>query len=119
MIRNLLYFAIFTTIIVASWLIFGIYHFSVTSTINEDTSIVITPIVGKFDQATINKIKSRSQVLVDLSETRNASGISTPAASLRSEALPNAIPTFPVVTPIASVTPVVSATPVASPSGVF
>ena len=118
MIRNLLYFAIFTTIIVASWLIFGIYHFTITSTINEDTGIIISPIPGKFDQATIDKLKTRKQIIVDLSETRNNSGTSTPAASIKSEILPTPIPTSPII-PIDSVTPAISSTPVASPSGVF
>ena len=66
--KNLLYIAVLTTAIVVSWIVFGIYHNSITSTIQPDTNVIITPIPGNFDLETIEKIRARQIVRADLSE---------------------------------------------------
>lgn len=75
--KNILYIAIFTTAVVISWLIFGLYHNSTASTIAPDTRIIITPIPPKFDSDVISKIKTRQVVNADLSTDKKAAS-STP-----------------------------------------
>jgi hypothetical protein len=70
MLKSLLYLAIMTTAVVASWIGFAIYHNSVTSTISSDTSIRITPIDAQFDKETIETIRQKRVIRADLSETR-------------------------------------------------
>lgn len=66
MLKNLLYFAILTTVIVISWITFGIYHNNITSTISPDTSIRISPIPANFDIETITNLKSKEVIQADL-----------------------------------------------------
>lgn len=71
MLKNflfLLYFAILTTTVVASWIGFSIYHNFSSSTISVDTGIRITPIPSNFDKKTIDSLKERKQINVDLEE---------------------------------------------------
>ena len=70
MIKNLLYFSIITTIVIISWISFGIYHSFTASTIAPDTSILITPISGRFDDATLRRITTRHVIQVDLSQKK-------------------------------------------------
>ncbi len=87
MLKNLLYFAIFTTLIVSSWVVFGIYHSSVTSTITPDTTLIITPIPSSFDTKTINNIKTRQIIPADISLARSggvASKSGTPSINIPS-----------------------------------
>lgn len=81
MIKNLLYFSILTTIVIISWISFGIYHNFTASTITADTSILITPIPGRFDDATLRQITTRYVIEADLSQKR-----------LESSATPNLSP---------------------------
>jgi hypothetical protein len=85
MIKNLLYFSIITTIVIISWISFGVYHSFTASTIAHDTSILITPIPGRFDDATIRRITTRHVIQADLSQkklgTPSATPTLTPAAS--------------------------------------
>lgn len=70
MIKNLLYFSILTTIVILSWITFGVYHNYTTSTIAPDASILITPIPGRFDDVTIRRITTRRVIQVDLSQNK-------------------------------------------------
>lgn len=70
MIKGLLYLAILTTVVMISWVGFGIYHNFTTSTINADTSIAITPIPPQFDKRTIEKMKSKKSIDADLNKTK-------------------------------------------------
>lgn len=82
--KNLLYLAILTTIVVLSWVGFGIYNASVTSTITSDTSIAITPIPRDFNKSTIVSIKNKKVIPVDLSQKRSDQIIvSSGAASIQ------------------------------------
>ena len=80
MIKNLLYFSIITTIVIISWISFGVYHSFTASTIADDTSILITPIPGSFDDATIRRITTRRVIQVDLSQ-RKLEASATPTLS--------------------------------------
>lgn len=67
--KNIVYFAILTTLVVASWVIFGIYHNYTNSTIGLDTASLIKPISPGFDHGVIDKIHRREKIEVNLSET--------------------------------------------------
>lgn len=66
------------------WVVFNIYHNYVTSTIKDPLSIQITPIEGKFDTNTINKIKDRKRVNPLYEIEVNISGAPTPEISSES-----------------------------------
>ncbi len=86
MIKGLLYIAILTTTVIISWVIFSVYDNSVTSTISSDTSIAITPIPPNFDTDTLNMLKSKNIVSVDLEKNR-------PASSQSADISPTVVPT--------------------------
>ena len=68
MIKGLLYIAILTAVVVASWIGFSVHHSYTTSTISSDEAIIITPIPASFDRETIEKIKAKKVIKADLSE---------------------------------------------------
>lgn len=70
MIRNFLAFAVLTTFVVVSWIIFTITHSVTTTTISKDVSIIISPIPNSFDKETINMLKTKSTVQADINEKR-------------------------------------------------
>lgn len=70
MIKSLLYLAILTTVTVLSWIVLSIYHNYTTSTIDQTTNIIITPIEPEFDQETIQKIKLKKVINANLSNVR-------------------------------------------------
>jgi len=49
-------------IIIVFWVIFTVYHNSVTSTISENLNTTITQIDPNFDTKTIDELKGRTQV---------------------------------------------------------
>jgi hypothetical protein len=60
--KDILFVLISSFILVVLWIGFNIYHIWVTSTISEDLQLKLTPIVGSFDTATIQKLKNRVQI---------------------------------------------------------
>lgn len=68
MIKGLLYLAILTAAVVASWIGFSVHHGYTTSTISSDEAIIITPIPASFDREIIEKIKAKKVIKADLSE---------------------------------------------------
>lgn len=66
-------------IMVVAWVIFNIYHSSVTSTISDTLNIQIKPINPTFDKKSIEAIKNRDNVepIYDLSNSSLASPIPT------------------------------------------
>lgn len=71
-------------ILVVAWIVFSIYHNSVTSTIPEALNVQITPIEGKFDKETINNIKKRERILPSFEATSSPSeNAATEGASLQ------------------------------------
>lgn len=68
MLKNLLYFAIFSTFLVLVVVGLNVYHNFTTSTVANDTSIKIVPITPSFDIKTIKMLESRLSIPVNLSE---------------------------------------------------
>lgn len=68
MLKNLLYFALLTTVFVLSWIGFGIYDNFTKSTISSDTQIRIIPISATFDTKTIDSLKTKKAIPADLQE---------------------------------------------------
>jgi hypothetical protein len=68
MLRNLLLLGIFTLFTVAAYIIFNLYHSATTTKVAESTSKIVTPLVPRFDSETLDKLKTREVVSVDLSE---------------------------------------------------
>ena len=68
MFKGLLYLAMLTTTVVASWVGFSVYHGYATSTISTDKAIIITPIPSGFDREVIENIKAKKVINADLSE---------------------------------------------------
>lgn len=62
-IKDILFLAISSFIVVAAWIGFNLYHTYVTSTITPELQTSITPITPEFDMVTINKLKFRNQVI--------------------------------------------------------
>lgn len=61
--RDVLFLVIPFFMLVLIFIIFSVYHNSVTSTISENLNIQITPIAPDFNQKTISDIKKRDQVM--------------------------------------------------------
>ncbi|OGH17359.1 MAG: hypothetical protein A3C30_04115 [Candidatus Levybacteria bacterium RIFCSPHIGHO2_02_FULL_40_18] len=68
MFKGLLYLALLTAAVAASWIGFSVFHNYSTSTISSDTGIIITPIPSGFDRETIEKIKAKKVIRADLTE---------------------------------------------------
>lgn len=60
--KDLLFIFISITIVVIAWIVFGVIHNSVTSTIPQSTAVDIKPINGSFDTKTIKSLKSRVKI---------------------------------------------------------
>lgn len=68
MLKNLLLLAIFTLFTVVALVIFNVYHNSTATKISEDLTKKVTPIDSSFDTQTLEKLKTREVIDVDLSE---------------------------------------------------
>jgi len=77
MLRHLVYLSILTFIIIITWIAFGVYHNYITSTIESDAKILISPISGKFDVETLEKVVARKKIDADLS-ARKQEATATP-----------------------------------------
>lgn len=73
--KDALFLTISFFVLVLIYVIFSVYHNSVTSTISENLNIQITPIAPDFNQKTISDIKKRGQVtpLYEISPQPSAS----------------------------------------------
>lgn len=69
LVKNLYYFAILTTVVVATWMASTLYYSLTSSTVPEDTSMYATPIAPTFDTQTMEQVSNRLSVPVDLSST--------------------------------------------------
>ena len=95
MFKNLLYLAVFTTVVVASWIGFEVYNSTVTSTISEDKNIIITPIPQSFDEETIFSIKNKKLINANLSDQK-ASGSAVTTQPVTTNSTTSATPTTPI-----------------------
>src|SRR4051812_17228223 len=96
MIKNLVYLAAFTFVIILSWIGFGIYHAYTSSTITHDTSILISPIPAHFNLEIVRDIANRKVIPADLAS-------SSPVASTSSRKTPTS-PAAATPTPTTSLT---------------
>lgn len=60
--KDIIFLLIPITLIVIAWIVFNIYHGSVTSTISETLNINILPITADFDTQAISNLKERERV---------------------------------------------------------
>ena len=58
-------------VLVFAWIIFNIYHMTVSSTMSESQVVQIIPINPDFDTSTIEKLKKRSKVIPILEAPSN------------------------------------------------
>ena len=79
--RDIITLLIPSFILILAWIIFGIYHSSVASTITPVVDIQISPINPTFDTDAISKLKQRQKV--------------TPIYELPATATPTPAPGFP------------------------
>jgi len=84
--KDLLFVLISSTFVVALWIIFGIVHNSLTSTITQNTASNLQPISGAFDLKTIKALKSRISV--------------NPQSAIALTPTPLPTPTIPPITPV-------------------
>jgi hypothetical protein len=70
-VKNIFYLAIFTTVVVVTWIASSVYYRIVTPTTPQDTNQYTTPITPTFDIDTLSQLGARVQVPVDLSEQGN------------------------------------------------
>lgn len=99
--KDLLFILISSTLVVILWIIFGIVHSSITSTITQSTASDIKPIGNSFDLKAIDSLKGRYNI-----NPQNAVLLT-----------PTPLPT-PTIPPITAVPPLQSlSVPVGSPGG--
>lgn len=94
LVKNLFYFAILTTVVIAAWIIITVILSLSKSTIPEDTNAYSAPIEPTFDSETLNELGKRVAVPVDLSLSPDylalpdsGSGEATPEAELNNSSL--------------------------------
>lgn len=81
MLKNLAYLAAFTTFVVLVWISLTIYSIFNGSSINSNVTEQIIPISPNFNNQTIDSLKSRLQIQVDLGQdiaTQSAQPTPTP-----------------------------------------
>lgn len=89
--KDLLLLLIPFFLMVIAWVIFNIYHSSVTSTISDTLNIQIAPINPTFDKKAIEAIKNRENIqpIYDLSNSSLATPRPTPTSSQTPEGSPS------------------------------
>lgn len=68
-IKNLYYFAILTTVVVATWMASALYYSITNPTVPDNISAHTTPISPSFDVQTMEQVSNRLSVPVDLTNT--------------------------------------------------
>ena len=91
--RDTLLLLISGFILVVAWVGFSIYHSFATSTVSEPLGKQIQPIPASFDTKSIQELKKRKQIVLDLSSLENS-------ASNSSQPTPSPVPSIsPTATP--------------------
>jgi len=98
--KDILFLLIPVTLLVIAWIVFNIYHSSVTSTISESLGTNILPISPNFDIKTISNLKEREKV-VPAFEFKKAEA---PTPTLNPTPTPNLIPSPSLNEPTTAVT---------------
>lgn len=79
--KDFIYLSALTSFVVFSWIVFSIVHNLSNSTIPPNTSILITPIPASFDRKTLDEIKKRKNLSVNLEESLVASTTPIPTST--------------------------------------
>ena len=58
--KDFLIVAIFTFVTVTAWIVFDVYHASISSTVTQVQEKLIAPFNPIFDQKTVNQIRERT-----------------------------------------------------------
>lgn len=69
--KNILYIAIFTTVVVITWVASTVWYALTNPTVPADTSKYTTPIEANFDMETLQQLEGRISLPVDLSQQGN------------------------------------------------
>ena len=99
--KNIILFSGVTFFMVFAWISLSIYHNQTTSTITPNVQTQIAPIVPKFDTQTLNNLKTRTPVEVNLSQAMQLFGKVTLLSSVSAKTTPQTL-TTPPETPVAS-----------------
>ena len=99
--KNIILFSGVTFFMVFAWISLSIYHNQTTSTITPNVQTQIAPIVPKFDTQTLNNLKTRTPVEVNLSQAMQLFGKVTLLSSVSAKTTPQTL-TAPPETPVAS-----------------
>lgn len=101
MLKNIVYLAAFTLVVIFSWVAFGLYNSWITTTINKQTQILITPIPASFDLGVIENITNRSVIQADLTSSRaSATGAANIAPGTPTPAITNSPNATPTINPV-------------------
>ncbi len=83
--KDILMIVIPSFILIAIWVVFSIYHNSVSSTITPTQGIQIKPITPEFDMITLYNLKKRNKVQpiyqISIPESPSPAPISSPSSS--------------------------------------
>lgn len=91
MLKNLVYFAFFTTFVVLVWVGLGIYHNFSTSTIPTNVSVQIKPLPASFNTDALDSLKTRLIVPPDLNQAAasRSAGVQTVTIQLQTTVTPS------------------------------
>lgn len=105
MLKNIVYITAVVAAFALLWIVFSIKHNFDNSTITPETHTNISPITPSFDTKTLDQLKSRTSVPVDLSTPGIASEQTTASSNSATQIRITPQPTVP---PLSETTPVAS-----------
>ena len=88
--KDILYISISIFVVAVAWIASNIYHSYTTSQISQEIQLQLDPIDPTFDQATIDKLKTRKKV-VPVYELKVTVGPSVDATEAAEESIINSI----------------------------
>lgn len=94
MLKNLIYLSGFSLFVVIVIIALNIYHTVTISTLPTITQIRVIQITPTFDKTTIDNLKKRKQISVDLTEKSTITSVDSKSAS--ESAVPEVSPTVAV-----------------------
>jgi hypothetical protein len=92
--KDILFILVSSFIVVVAWIAFNIYHINITSTISQAIQLQLLPISPKFDDATMQQLKTRENIVPQFSLQQGASqsaGTPSPTISALSQPSPQAV----------------------------
>lgn len=81
--KDLIFLAVSYFLLVVIWLVFSIYHNSVTSNIPQALEIQVSPIAPSFDEKAIRQLKQRENIPASFEATSSGEvKVSSPSGSI-------------------------------------